>query len=114
MKHSSAQTQLFPSGHNMRRIALALSLVAAVGTAAAAQAPVPRPLDWDAVARETQQVLQDYLRINTTNPPGNEMKTALFLKNILEKEGFEVQLMDSTELGAGRVNLYTRLKGNGS
>jgi acetylornithine deacetylase/succinyl-diaminopimelate desuccinylase-like protein len=42
------------------------------------------------------------------------MKGALFLKSILEKEGFEVQLMDSTELGAGRVNLYTRLKGNGS
>jgi len=71
-------------------------------------------LDWNAIAIEAQGILADYLRINTTNPPGNEMKGALFLKNILEKEGFQVQLMDSTELGAGRVNLYTRLKGNGS
>jgi acetylornithine deacetylase/succinyl-diaminopimelate desuccinylase-like protein len=82
--------------------------------AADAQAPEPRQLDWNAIAKESQQILADYLRINTTNPPGNEMKGALFLKNILEKEGFEVQLMDSAELGAGRVNLYTRLKGNGS
>ncbi|HEY3258477.1 MAG TPA: M20/M25/M40 family metallo-hydrolase, partial [Gemmatimonadaceae bacterium] len=81
---------------------------------AVAQAPEPRQLDWNSITREAQQILEDYLRINTTNPPGNEMKGALFLKNILEKEGFEVQLMDSTELGAGRVNLYTRLKGNGS
>jgi acetylornithine deacetylase/succinyl-diaminopimelate desuccinylase-like protein len=81
---------------------------------AGAQAPEPRQLDWSAITQEAQQILEDYLRINTTNPPGNEMKGALFLKNILEKEGFEVQLMDSTELGAGRVNLYTRLKGNGS
>jgi acetylornithine deacetylase/succinyl-diaminopimelate desuccinylase-like protein len=97
----------------MRRIALAF-LFAIIGNRAAAQAPEPRALDWDAIAKESQQILADYLRINTTNPPGNEMKGALFLKSILEKEGFEVQLMDSTELGAGRVNLYTRLKGNGS
>ncbi len=42
------------------------------------------------------------------------MKDALFLKGILEKEGFEVDLLDSTELGAGRDNFYARLKGNGS
>ena len=98
----------------MRRIALIVSLVALIGTNASAQPSPVRAVDWDALAKETQQVLADYLRINTTNPPGNEMKTALFLKNILEKEGFEVQLLDSSELGAGRVNLYTRLKGNGS
>jgi len=98
----------------MRRIALVFSLAAIFGQSAGAQAAPVRPVDWDALAKETQQVLTDYLRINTTNPPGNEMKTALFLKNILEKEGFEVQLLDSSELGAGRVNLYTRLKGNGS
>ncbi len=98
----------------MRALALGISLTAAVGNVAAAQTALPRSLDWDAIAKESQQMLADYLRINTTNPPGNEMKGALFLKSILEKEGFEVQLMDSTELGAGRVNLYTRLKGNGS
>jgi acetylornithine deacetylase/succinyl-diaminopimelate desuccinylase-like protein len=40
--------------------------------------------------------------------------TARWLKNLLEKEGFEVQILDTTELGAGRANFYARLKGNGS
>jgi acetylornithine deacetylase/succinyl-diaminopimelate desuccinylase-like protein len=98
----------------MRRFAIVVLLASIIATRAAAQASEPRQLDWNAIAKEAQQILSDYLRINTTNPPGNEMKAALFLKNILEKEGFTVQLMDSTELGPGRVNLYTRLKGNGS
>jgi acetylornithine deacetylase/succinyl-diaminopimelate desuccinylase-like protein len=73
-----------------------------------------RQVDWDALTRETQQVLADYLRINTTNPPGNELAGARFLKGILEREGFEVQILDTAELGTGRANLYTRLRGNGS
>ena len=97
----------------MRNAAI-LTLFFVLGDVAVAQNPEPRPLDWNAITSETQQNLQEYLRINTTNPPGNEMKAALFLKGILEKEGFVVQLLDSTELGSGRVNLYTRLKGNGS
>ena len=99
---------------HMRHLALALLVTAATGNPCVGQVPEPRQLDWNAITSETQQILQDYLRINTTNPPGNEMKAAVFLKGILEKEGFVVQLLDSTELGAGRVNLYTRLKGNGS
>ena len=98
----------------MRRAFLFAALNLLLGSVASAQTPQPRQLDWNAITAETQQILQDYLRINTTNPPGNEMKAALFLKGILEKEGFQVQLLDSTELGPGRVNLYTRLKGNGS
>jgi acetylornithine deacetylase/succinyl-diaminopimelate desuccinylase-like protein len=72
-------------------------------------------VDWDALQRETAQVLADYLRINTANPPGNELDGALFLKRILEKEGFEVQLLDTAEFRGRRgANLYARLKGNGS
>ena len=97
----------------MRKAAI-LVLLFGLSNAAVAQTGELRPPDWSAITSETQRILQDYLRINTTNPPGNEMKAAVFLKGILEKEGFEVQLLDSTELGAGRVNLYTRLKGNGS
>jgi len=73
-----------------------------------------RILDWDALGRETQSTLADYLRINTTNPPGNEILTARFLKAMLEKEGIEAQILDTTELGANRANLYARLRGNGS
>jgi acetylornithine deacetylase/succinyl-diaminopimelate desuccinylase-like protein len=98
----------------MHRLILCCALVVSARSIAGAQAPEPKKLDWDAITKESQQILADYLRINTTNPPGNETKGALFLKNILEREGFEVQILDSTELGAGRSNLYTRLKGNGS
>ena len=73
-----------------------------------------RPVDWPALAQETQQILADYLRVNTTNPPGNELAGAKFLKAILDREGIETQILDSVELGAGRANLYARLKGNGS
>ena len=55
-----------------------------------------------------------YLRIDTSNPPGNELAGALYLKDVLEREGFEVQILDTTELGAGRANIYARLRGNGS
>jgi acetylornithine deacetylase/succinyl-diaminopimelate desuccinylase-like protein len=95
----------------IRALRIAFLTLAVIPLFAGAQA---RPVDWDALTRETQQVLAEYLRINTTNPPGNELAGARFLKGILEREGFEVQILDTTELGAGRANLYTRLRGNGS
>jgi acetylornithine deacetylase/succinyl-diaminopimelate desuccinylase-like protein len=97
----------------MRRL---LPLLSALALPAALAAQQPAAPDWDALTRETVQVLSDYLKVNTTNPPGNELQSALFLKNILEREGFEVQLLDSgaAGLGAGRANLYARLKGNGA
>ena len=73
-----------------------------------------KPVDWDALAREAQSTLSDYLRLNTTNPPGNELLAARFLKGILEREGIEAQILDTTELGPNRANLYARLRGNGS
>jgi len=73
-----------------------------------------RPTDWDALARESQTVLADYLRVNTTNPPGNELLGARFLKAILDREGIEAQILDTTEIGPNRANLYARLRGNGS
>ncbi len=77
--------------------------------------PAQQPVDWGALQRETVQTLVEYLKINTANPPGNEMEGALFLKRILEREGFDVQLLDTAEFRGRRgANLYTRLKGNGS
>jgi acetylornithine deacetylase/succinyl-diaminopimelate desuccinylase-like protein len=101
----------------MRILALLPGALALAATTALAQnaAPEPKtPIDWTALRDETVRNMQEYLRINTTNPPGNELLTARWLKNLLEKEGFEIQILDTTELGAGRANFYTRLKGNGS
>ena len=83
-------------------------------TAAAAQR-APTAIDWDALSKETVQVLSDYVKLNSTNAPGNELETARFLKGILDREGIEAQILDTAELKpAGRANLYARLKGNGS
>src|SRR5688500_7511389 len=97
--------------------AIALLLVAATTAALPAQgtAPEPRtPPDWSALRDETARLMQEYFRINTSNPPGNELAGALWRKGVLEREGFEVQILDTAELGKNRANLYTRLKGNGS
>src|ERR687886_2174519 len=98
--------------------ALVVASVVAVAPARAQStgvAPQPaKPVDWRALSDETVRTLSDYLKVNTTNPPGNEMRGILFLKKILEREGFKVQVLDTAELGATRGNLYTRLKGNGS
>jgi acetylornithine deacetylase/succinyl-diaminopimelate desuccinylase-like protein len=89
---------------------LSISLLAVGSSAASAQS---QP-DWAALTAETEKVLVDYLRINTSNPPGNEIETARFLKQILDREGIEATILDTTVLGKNRANLYARLKGNGS
>src|SRR3954466_6308329 len=97
----------------MNRIALGIStafLALALATPVFAQ----RPIDWNALAAESQTNLSNYLRINTTNPPGNEILTARFLKAILDREGIEARILDTTEIGANRANIYARLRGNGS
>src|SRR5438045_6444991 len=70
-------------------------------------------LDWSALDREAQTVLADYLRVNTTNPPGNELLGARFLKALLDREGIEARIFDTTEIGPNRASLYVRLHGNG-
>jgi acetylornithine deacetylase/succinyl-diaminopimelate desuccinylase-like protein len=98
---------------HLRTRTILASLLAA--SLAATPAPAQQPVDWAALADESVRVLTDYLKINTTNPPGNELAGALFLKDILEREGIEAAILDTAELKpSGRANLYARLRGNGS
>jgi acetylornithine deacetylase/succinyl-diaminopimelate desuccinylase-like protein len=98
----------------MRRSLSALAVLTLAAAPALAQGAAPRPVDWNAISSEAVNTLSNYLQVNTTNPPGNEMRTIKFLKDILEAEGFEVQVLDTAELGPTRGNIYARLKGNGS
>jgi acetylornithine deacetylase/succinyl-diaminopimelate desuccinylase-like protein len=97
----------------MNRTALTIGLAAFLGGAGKLPAQA-RAVDWPALARESQSVLSDYLRVNTTNPPGNEILGARFLKGVLDREGIEARILDTTELGPKRANLYARLRGNGT
>ena len=97
------------------RLLALLPLALPAALAAQGRAPVPKqPIDWPALEREGVTLLRDYLRVNSTNPPGNELEAARFLRDFLAKQGIEAQILDTTELGAGRANLYARVKGNGS
>ena len=90
-------------------------LLCALVPIASLRAQQPTPIDWNRLRDETVRVLADYLRINTTNPPGNELQTTLYLKRILDREGIPAEILDTAELKpAGRANLYARLKGNGT
>lgn len=89
-------------------VAIALAPVSRAG-AQARSAP-----DWNSLGNEAVRLLSEYLQIDNTNPPGNELEGARFLKRILEREGIEAQILDTDELGSGRANLYARLRGNGT
>ena len=67
--------------------------------------------DWQATGAEAVRLIQDYVRINTSNPPGDVLKAADFLSRILEREGIPVKRYDS---GPGRSIVVARLKGSGT
>jgi acetylornithine deacetylase/succinyl-diaminopimelate desuccinylase-like protein len=68
-------------------------------------------IDWTRVRTEAVQLLQELIRIDTTNPPGNERAAALHLQKLLESDGIETRVLD---VAPGRANLYARIKGDGS
>ena len=52
--------------------------------------------------------LQEYIQLDTINPPGNEYRAVDFLAGIFESEGIEYQTAESAP---GRGNIWARLKG---
>ncbi len=59
-------------------------------------------------SQETIKVLQELIRIDTTNPPGNEIAAANWIRDYLSKEGIESKIIESAD---GRGNIISRLKG---
>jgi acetylornithine deacetylase/succinyl-diaminopimelate desuccinylase-like protein len=89
-----------------RRLLLAPMLVVLATATGHAQAPI----DWKAVETETLQHFKALVRIDTSNPPGNESRAVEYVKQVLEREGiaFDVFAADPS-----RANLVARIKGNG-
>ena len=67
--------------------------------------------DWTGLGDEATALLSQYLRINTTNPPGNEIAAARWLADVLRREGIEARIF---EPAPGKANLYARLPGDGT
>jgi acetylornithine deacetylase/succinyl-diaminopimelate desuccinylase-like protein len=60
----------------------------------------------DPVEREAEAALVAYLRIDTSNPPGNETAGARFLQQLLTKEGIDAKLIGADP---NRQSVYARL-----
>jgi acetylornithine deacetylase/succinyl-diaminopimelate desuccinylase-like protein len=68
-------------------------------------------INWSAYQDEAVNLLQEYLRIDTSNPPGNEIKTAEFFHNLFDKAGIPNTVYEFTP---GRADIYAVLKGDGT
>ena len=63
-------------------------------------------IERDPFEREAEDNLVAYLKIDTTNPPGNETNGARFLQQLLVKEGIDAKLVGSNPL---RQAVYARV-----
>src|SRR6516165_6881409 len=93
----------------MRLLACSLALLAASAHPAAAQERYP--MDWAKLEPEVLEQFTALLRIDTSNPPGNETRAAQSIEAVLKREGIPVQLF---ALEPARANLVARVKGSGS
>jgi acetylornithine deacetylase/succinyl-diaminopimelate desuccinylase-like protein len=90
-----------------RILTVALTIVVLNGVARAQNGGI----DWPRYQDMAVELMQQYLRINTSNPPGNEIEAARFFKKIFDQHGIENEIF---EYKPGRANIIARLKGNGS
>jgi acetylornithine deacetylase/succinyl-diaminopimelate desuccinylase-like protein len=67
-------------------------------------------MNWNELLEEATKHLQEYIRINTVNPPGNEVEGARFFKKIFDRESVSCQIFEPSP---GRGSILAVLKGNG-
>lgn len=89
---------------------LAFLAATCFAVALAAQAPAPQ-IAWGPYQDFAQTLMQQYLRVDTSNPPGNEMRAVAFWKNVFDREGIENHIY---EFAPGRGNILAILHGDGS
>ena len=68
-------------------------------------------INWQDVGNETVSNLRGLLRLDTRNPPGNEIRAAEYLRSLLEAEGISGEIVGPSR---DRGTFIARLKGNGS
>jgi acetylornithine deacetylase/succinyl-diaminopimelate desuccinylase-like protein len=108
------------------QLALALSIATAIATASAfaqskspsksaheavaVRAPQPKAIDYDKLTQEATDLLSRYIQTNTTNPPGNELAAAKFLKDKFLADGIPATTWEPLP---GRGIVAARLHGIG-
>lgn len=96
------------------RLFLPTTLLLAISFPATAQTPVEehlRGIQWEHHQDRAVKLLQEYLRIDTSNPPGNELATAEFFHRIFDEQGIPNTVFP---YGNGRANFYAVLRGDGT
>src|SRR5262245_21426769 len=91
--------------------AIALGLFVAIWPHSAKAQDGKSNIDWPHYQAMAVDLMQKYLRINTSNPPGNEIEAAKWLKSLFDQNGIQNEIF---EYKPGRANIIARLKGNGS
>ena len=87
---------------------LAVLVLPLFGGFPGAQSSAP---DWSRLEGETMQHFQAILRLDTSNPPGNEGLVVDYLESVLKKEGIETKRFANDP---ARPNLVARLRGSGA
>ncbi len=78
--------------------------------AGAASAQDRLAVDWRKLEPEIAANFTTLLKIDTSNPPGNETRATKAIQSLLEREGIPCRLF---ALDAARANLVARIKGTG-
>ena len=86
-----------------------MTVLALAAAALVLQGRAQQP-DWTAIEPETMRHYQALLRLDTSNPPGNEHIAAEYIKQVLDAEGIPAQIF---ALDPNRSNVVGRLKGSG-
>jgi acetylornithine deacetylase/succinyl-diaminopimelate desuccinylase-like protein len=68
-------------------------------------------MNWNHIRDQVTTILQDLIRFDTTNPPGNETPCVEHIARVLKREDIEPVVLESAP---GRGNVVARLKGDGS
>lgn len=89
-----------------------LTLVAVCLVTGSSIAQTSRPaLNAEQAQAEAAHFLQELVRIDTQDPPGNESRVARYLEGVLKSEGIDSEILEPV---AGRASIVARLKGDGS
>jgi acetylornithine deacetylase/succinyl-diaminopimelate desuccinylase-like protein len=87
------------------------ALLAALCLGSLAHAADRFPVDWPKLQAETMGYYTSVIKIDSSNPPGDETKVVDYLKPILDHAGIPTEVLS---LDPKRANLIARIKGNGS
>jgi acetylornithine deacetylase/succinyl-diaminopimelate desuccinylase-like protein len=68
-------------------------------------------INWEEIQQEALNLFVQYLKIDTTNPPGGEIRAANFFAEICQREGIEYKVFEPFP---GRGNIWARVRGDGS